>query len=493
MVCKQWRDVALPLLYRDVVLRRPGQITALQRTVSSNPGLFGPMIKSITALCYVPRTLRTAAMTRLSMIMDNATYLRSVSWGPIFISTVDLLPASSVDTIYTALFTRVDTLTQFEYNQSLRREIAFPRQLLIGLQNLTHVTIFMPKVDPPYPARPFVHDSIKVLRFVYMNGDNADADMSAFCTWILPALEQVHFRPFVDFSGPPRGYAEFLISHPHISMLDLGCWPVINFGVDEAAPTQLYTQTQQALEAFTAFRHLVIPARIGKTHILDTALATFALPHVDLWTSVGDPRLDAVLTPQEHDSDDEKELEDFQKHWRSVRMIDNGLSTVLDVPRLLSPADRPAPGVTEVHDIFGMGIHETHAYIARRDHAWGPSDADVPYDAPGALANIYAYVSEDEHPDTSSSEDSDGDVRMEDTSSDDSQDSDVYAPPEDVTSDSSDEWSDEDISEGELNDVRSAWFEDYGTLPAQLDLEELGSALDNVDDGYLSEDEGDDR
>ncbi|KAF9235077.1 hypothetical protein BU15DRAFT_26793, partial [Melanogaster broomeanus] len=54
LVCRWWRDVGIDLLYRDVVIRRIGQIPALLRSLEANP-MLGPMVRSLRVDCFVPR------------------------------------------------------------------------------------------------------------------------------------------------------------------------------------------------------------------------------------------------------------------------------------------------------------------------------------------------------------------------------------------------------------------------------------------------------
>ncbi|KAF9235079.1 hypothetical protein BU15DRAFT_32168, partial [Melanogaster broomeanus] len=54
LVCRWWRDVGIDLLYRDVVIRRIGQIPALLRSLEAN-AVLGPMVRSLRIDCFVPR------------------------------------------------------------------------------------------------------------------------------------------------------------------------------------------------------------------------------------------------------------------------------------------------------------------------------------------------------------------------------------------------------------------------------------------------------
>lgn len=54
LVCKSWHAAVLPLLYRNVVLRRVGQIAAFARTIRSAPRTIAPYVRSLTLCSGTP-------------------------------------------------------------------------------------------------------------------------------------------------------------------------------------------------------------------------------------------------------------------------------------------------------------------------------------------------------------------------------------------------------------------------------------------------------
>lgn len=77
LVCKFWRKISTPLLYREIHLRRIGQVAALLNTLQSN-GRLGEMIVDINISCHVmPQyfVMFDEALLRILGMSPNATRL----------------------------------------------------------------------------------------------------------------------------------------------------------------------------------------------------------------------------------------------------------------------------------------------------------------------------------------------------------------------------------------------------------------------------------
>jgi len=64
LVCQQWREAVLPFLYRNVVLRRVGQVVAFARTLQSSSLVVAPLVHSVSFTLFVPNYLRNVGQPK---------------------------------------------------------------------------------------------------------------------------------------------------------------------------------------------------------------------------------------------------------------------------------------------------------------------------------------------------------------------------------------------------------------------------------------------
>ena len=372
LVCKQWYAVALPFLYDNVAIRRVGQIAALKRTLDDVPGR-GSTIRSMTLLCHVPKNMVSFVASALSDVLSSCTSLTSLSLGPMFSSSIDgpHCAQSELDIGRTIGFkTQLARVHTLKYNWSFWDGPHVPSLIFTkkacrsAYNNIVCLEIFMHATN--HICLDVHLDSLKVLTLVTVEGaqENEDGDLESFCSWNMPGLEEVRFRPYIAPGCVPRHFVRFLKQQEHLRILDTGCRGLIPFGYDEMS---LYPKLQEVLEARPSIRRLVIPAWSKDTSICDNCdrpLLDIDLDHVDLWVSGADLVLRKALFTQ-------------RRNWKFVRFLDNRLSTIPDLPYLLPPwctspcCDPPKLlGAKVHHDIFGMHVSEGEITIGRRNRYW---------------------------------------------------------------------------------------------------------------------------
>ncbi|KIP05164.1 hypothetical protein PHLGIDRAFT_165365 [Phlebiopsis gigantea 11061_1 CR5-6] len=455
LVCRQWYNVAYPFLYRDIVIRRVGQIASLGWTLRQSPKYYAE-IRRLTLLCYVPEIMRDFAQTSVSALLISCTSLQSLSVGPTFSAMLDCLPCVACRPLsrtegFEAATQRVHELEynwRFEYTGSIEAHHYPSFVSNIGSwNNITRLTLFIP--SPANTTQNVRLESLRILSFATAEGVSPRLhDLHLFISWDLPQLSELRFRPFIDMVRVPGSLVAFICKQPGLRILDLGCCSVNSLG--PADTVSLYACVQEALTVCPAIRHVVLPARFGNVHLADSPLLDEPLEHVDVWTSLRDTRTPALRPAR----------------WRSLRLLDNGLSPVLDLPHLLPPwcvAPPPhegSPRAAYVHDVFGLRIVETERSVVRQDVPWEHALGD---------ANIYTIAA----PDFQFGDAMDMDVKMDDLSA--SSDSDVGSLASIADCDS-DVWSTEDVSETDMEFLLHGRHDH----PAQITSEEALEIFNNL-------------
>lgn len=387
LVCRAWHNAALPLLYEDVVLRRSGQIYALARTIRSNPALYGPLIKKIRFSCYVHQNHESIARDSLVYILQHCPQLAAISFSTTFLPMIDYTwttesPTSSQtsdtvladpDALMMEVLKKGARLTALEYHRVFRLQDTFiysPLPLLQACPHLTTLSLFVPPAAAPTVALRDVH--LPHLRALYLHPDTGRDDcvgtLAGVCTWALPALRALHFRPFVHPRRLPLHLAQLLRTHgARLHALDLGCRPVEGDPGSAEATAGVFEAAAAAIAANPEFRHLVVPSSVGASHLLDSPLASLAIRQVDVWASVT-----------------ERRLLDFVGSgpplWKHARVFDLGLSNLLEIPHLLPATERE-----ECHDVFGLRVVQRNHIVYRGGSLWDPLSAPQ--------ANVYMITS----------------------------------------------------------------------------------------------------
>lgn len=84
LVCKAWHAVAFPLLYRNVVIRRVGQLPAFARTIRSSPQTFACHVRPLVVSCHVPEAYVAVIRQSLADVFALCPNLDSVSFQSFF-------------------------------------------------------------------------------------------------------------------------------------------------------------------------------------------------------------------------------------------------------------------------------------------------------------------------------------------------------------------------------------------------------------------------
>ncbi|TCD60750.1 hypothetical protein EIP91_009603 [Steccherinum ochraceum] len=80
LVCKAWREAALPLLYEDIRLRRPTQLNVLARVLRSDRGpVLAPMIKKVAVECYIPEPWISVSSDEFAFIINYCPNLHDLA------------------------------------------------------------------------------------------------------------------------------------------------------------------------------------------------------------------------------------------------------------------------------------------------------------------------------------------------------------------------------------------------------------------------------
>lgn len=81
-VCKSWRGITLPFLYRRIYLLRVGQLCALVRTLeeSTKLGGYGPLVRDIEAHFYVHPSWEGVYFKNIVRLMEICISLQELSW-----------------------------------------------------------------------------------------------------------------------------------------------------------------------------------------------------------------------------------------------------------------------------------------------------------------------------------------------------------------------------------------------------------------------------
>ena len=388
LICRHWRPITVPLLYRDIVLRRVGEVFAFAETLHSQTTDYGAFVRSLTLMCYVPQNLQTLYRTAVQDILSSCTNLSELTFGRTFpdvttprpyrartLTAYDFILCQSIRDVILRLST---FKIHDELNPILRagRNVFYPFGFMKRLKNIVSLDF------PLYPQgdsksltlntnwlREFRGLELPSLKEITFRHDDIAGDFDVLSTWVLPCLKRVNLvdhwcctlSSHDDLPLRPQQLTQFFLSHSNtISELCMTrLWGSSNHGTLRTEVQKILTQTP-LLDALT---YLVLPlAWIVSDEIF------YALPideradtlQVDLWSD--DWAEDEVL----HYLVD---LESGASKYRpNVRILDYELEHITSLPAIFPPAMRG--GITPdrlpiVHDIFGLHIVQTPFAVYR--------------------------------------------------------------------------------------------------------------------------------
>lgn len=80
LVCKAWNFIALPYMYREVILGQAAQLRLLSRTVIIRPSIFGKLIRRVTLGCYLPASLSKDVQHQINDLLKYAPNIEHISF-----------------------------------------------------------------------------------------------------------------------------------------------------------------------------------------------------------------------------------------------------------------------------------------------------------------------------------------------------------------------------------------------------------------------------
>ncbi|KAF9237471.1 hypothetical protein BU15DRAFT_48642 [Melanogaster broomeanus] len=213
LVCRWWRDVGIDLLYRDVVIRRIGQIPALLRSLEANP-MLGPMVRSLRIDCFVPRGYKLVLEGGLNQICAFCTHNTQLVFNHTTDGGFPELPEIDGSTLSSIVGLEIGP--------------GYPLPLMISLvvqcTSLTRLTIsFQGFISPDdIPAAHFTF--LEELHCTCTSEGNLLAVIST--QWSLPSLRRFsiihHAKKISDMD-----YYSFLEEHgKNLTYLSICAWPL---------------------------------------------------------------------------------------------------------------------------------------------------------------------------------------------------------------------------------------------------------------------------
>lgn len=369
LVCKSWHAVAYPLLYRDTIFRRVGQVVAFARTLRSSQGTFSPYVCSVIVTCGVPNSWIRVTRQSLEYIVASCPNLKSLSFRQVYIDSIDIptpLPVLYTDLAPLAIPNNITHVGLFDERRFLQMEMPSFLSLAHMLSWCTHlVSLSIPTCSLPTHA-----DTDLILHFPQLEklsiwsffGSNS-ASNNLPLAWDMPRLSALRFRPaLLPSQVPSAALANFCRKHARtITHLD--------FGGEIAFTPKLETLDLQTAAACLCdnLSHLVLRVSETEEHSLEDVWDH--LKQSPLWFK----EIDLVDIIDEDLMDLEPEfLRDVTRGsaWRQVRHLDMGLLTWVPELPYLFPASNQSTAGPRLMDCYGLKIRETADRLVLEVESW---------------------------------------------------------------------------------------------------------------------------
>ncbi|TCD64817.1 hypothetical protein EIP91_003598 [Steccherinum ochraceum] len=254
LVCRLWRQAALPFLYQDIPIRRIGQLFALRRTLQSSPET-AYFIKSISLTFILPREQVTPTSRCASAVLKLCTRLKCLKFTSGFLRPF-LLHGASNNNWDCQMF--LDTLTEiapgimelhsldllssptyaYEYPWLSKSPLKFGSHtfslpFLWKFRNVRCLSLTVaPQCNWNFNAAPLSFEHLEELFLCLEELDRTHEHLQTFSTWHFPSLRRVGFA-FVSLESCPfemgeeQGLERFFKAHGHrIRELDFGQTPM---------------------------------------------------------------------------------------------------------------------------------------------------------------------------------------------------------------------------------------------------------------------------
>lgn len=374
LVCKAWREAAMPLLYGEITLRRVGQLFALVQTIRNTE--YACMVWSLTLTCHIPDDYKQLVEEGLAYILSHCSNISCLSFASTF---ADWLPSNPLDptevpdSVLTVVLREVGPrITTFRYdavrNSSGMQRYTSPMQLFQSFTSLVSLTLLFPSSSPNQtstnfqlhviPDLPPIHlPTLETLTLRYEDDDNYLLSIS--CNWEMPKLKAITFRPHFNYHATRLDlYSQFLHKFGHgIKYLE--------FGHPFRGSFQEFADKVPAIfRMCPCLEHLVIlNSGLVRSVLPSMFFPSVASYHIDIWleypTNYSGESFADLFSP------------DNRFFRPGVRVLDSSLVQLPDLPRLLPPVSTELGNHAPiVHRMLGLCIVETNWCIFRHSPEW---------------------------------------------------------------------------------------------------------------------------
>ncbi|KAF8653271.1 hypothetical protein AX16_003973 [Volvariella volvacea WC 439] len=331
-VCRVWYDVGTEFLYRDVVIRRVGQIPALLETLQDPDAKcdFASYIQSLNVSCCVPRAYQQVFQSDMKEIVKLCCNLKHLHIN-IFGDTNDM--GSEMPFFDWDIFP-VNTPSLF-FGHDSTFLASSPRLALCAnhIQSLSFSKLcaLNPDVHLEFPQ-------LRVLEYrISGHGVTAETVQGLTASWKIPNLDTLILQTLeLDV------WLSFLAENgPKLRRLALPHLPRSSQIVHN--PTEELTSAQSPFDYCTSLEHLVIPFR---THF-DPSPCGATLKYLDFWvgdTAVNDKLDDpsdvlAFSAPRSLVYAWGRLPHDVLPQLRSIRLFHRSIGLYTNLPFHIAPSD----------------------------------------------------------------------------------------------------------------------------------------------------------
>ena len=379
-VCRHWHPVALPLLYRDVVLRRVGQVFAFAETLSSDNTDYRSLVRSIQLSCWVPEDVRQLyQQCVLSVVMQcpnlkaltfgiSGAYTKHASeYGPaydyaLFDMLRDILPKLTVLRIYD------------DINLYRTSSLTYPPTIFgNGFPNLVSLCIPLAARDS-HPDDSWL-SSYSSMRFdkleeISVRHNSIGQHFGVLASWHMPRFK----RLLVNFPWPYE--VARIVSPSALVQFFAAYGPQLRELLFDAHYSYTEESILVALRLCTSLTYFSFPLAWSFANrvfdIFQDGQET-CRTHFDIWVKSTCRSMARCRSLVRTDSEGRRYLR------QNVRLIDVSLSRLQGFPLCFPPTLQSDSTNIYHHNLFGIPIVETSVAICQSSFSWfcGGRDADT--------------------------------------------------------------------------------------------------------------------
>ncbi|GJE85383.1 hypothetical protein PsYK624_014620 [Phanerochaete sordida] len=388
-VSKAWHEAAMLRLYVDVVLRRPGQIIALSRTVRSSPHRFGVIVRNITLCCDVPDSMLRIVRDSLVDLIDYCPYLVGLSFQGAF-PVCPILGPGSIPSLFTSFG-----------GDGSYTNLPLPQRILhLGIYNDDYPSQFKPGflalLDTELPLRTVLSFAIYAgsssanvevfplpfnrLETLTLWSSHSDPYFHIPHWWNMPKLKAIRFRPELTFTKEVEANLTSLFKQHGSKFLNVDFGANLDWPVDNAK----FEAQLRVLELCPNLEFLAIRVASPEQAKLlrKSPIFSRSIDHVDLIVK-GSLRPAPAVTKS------------FKYHegsrWKHVRYVDIYLLRwAPELSYIFSPQHNLPRDFIHIHNYYGLTIKDGpselalyHSPLYGEDESTskddGGSDADSDY------------------------------------------------------------------------------------------------------------------